>query len=333
MSPNAVDQLTHNEQETSKEMIKNFSARALGINGRQSELIELALTYAFDGIDIDMEDLFRRSQRTDAEDATKYLSSAAKAYEKKNKPLEWGMFEIDVNLDDDEDSFKARVAGLHPVAEFAHDVGLTRAIASIPVATDRLPYHEYFEAQKNRVEQIAEILAAKEISFGLSMTAGKELGEGKQFEFIRNVEGFRAFVDSCSSAVGYVIDTWDWIIGEGAMDQLTEIPVEKIVAVRLSSVPEDVDVSKAESTEKGLPTGEGMFNHVNLIKHLASIEYVGPVGPGASAARYKGQTREAIVKAAQEAIDGIFTEAGLEVAPLPMDLIEDIPYEASTSIT
>ena len=34
-------------------MIKNFSADALGINGRQSELLELALTYAFDGFDID----------------------------------------------------------------------------------------------------------------------------------------------------------------------------------------------------------------------------------------------------------------------------------------
>ena len=35
-------------------MFKNFCPSALGINGRQSELIELALTYAFRGMDVDM---------------------------------------------------------------------------------------------------------------------------------------------------------------------------------------------------------------------------------------------------------------------------------------
>ncbi len=35
-------------------MLKNFSPQSLGINGRQSELIELALTYGFTSMDIDM---------------------------------------------------------------------------------------------------------------------------------------------------------------------------------------------------------------------------------------------------------------------------------------
>lgn len=314
-------------------MIKSFSARTLGINGRQSELIELALTYAFQGIDIDMEDLFRRSQRTDVEDATKYVASAAKAYEQKEKPLDWGMFQIDANLDDDEDTFTAKAGALHPVADLAKEVGLTRAVTTIPAGTDRLPYHEYFEAQKTRINQLAEILSARGISLGLCLSAGKELAEGKQFEFVRNVEGFKALVESCNPAVGYVIDTWDWVVGDGAMDQLSEIPVERIAAVRMSDIPEDVDFTKATSADRILPTAEASFNHVNLVKHLQTIGYTGPIGPGAAAARYKGETREAIVKAAQEAIDGIFTAAGLEVSPLPMDLIEDTPYETSTSIT
>ena len=76
-----------------------------------------------------------------------------------------------------------------------------------------------------------------------------------------------------------------------------------------------------------LPEQEGTLNHVSLVKHLASIGFDGPVSPSASNKCYKGQTRESIVQRSQEAVDGISKEAGLPVAPLPMELIEDIPYE------
>ena len=37
-------------------MFRNLSASALGITGRQSEIIELSLSYGFKGIDIDLLD-------------------------------------------------------------------------------------------------------------------------------------------------------------------------------------------------------------------------------------------------------------------------------------
>ena len=77
-------------------MIKNFSHAALGINGRQSELIELALTYGFTGMDIDMQDMLRRSQRTDIQDASKYLEAAK---------IKIGGFDLGIDLDADEESF------------------------------------------------------------------------------------------------------------------------------------------------------------------------------------------------------------------------------------
>ena len=314
-------------------MIKNFSAGALGINGRQSELLELALTYAFDGFDIDMQDLFRRSGRTDIGDATKYLTSAARAYEQKGKPLDWGGFNLEIDMDADEDTFNAAVASLNPLADLAHDIGLSRALIQIPAATDRLPYEEYFEAQKGRIAQLNDVLGPREIRLGLGFNAGKELAEDKQFEFIRNVEGFKALVSGAGDNAGYIIDTWDWVIGGGTMEHIADIAADKVIYVVLSSLPEDVDAAAATTGDRVLPTAEGPIDHVKLIEHLGSIEYSGPISPGASATRYKGQTREAIVKEAQEAVDGIYTAAGREVQPLPMDLIEDIPYETATSIT
>ena len=193
-----------------------------------------------------------------------------------------------------------------------------------------MPYHEYFEIQKTRLSQIAEVLSGKNIRLGIGFRAGKELEAGKEFTFTRNVEGFLALVKSVPGA-GFVIDTWDWAVGDGAMDQLSELAADAIVAVRLGSVPPDANLSEATSTDRVLPEKEGPLNHVSVVAHLNSIGFDGPVSPTASSSRYKGQTRESTVQKAQEAIDGIFKDAGLCVAPLPMELIEDIPYEPTSS--
>lgn len=305
-------------------MFKNFCPPALGINGRQSELIELALTYAFRGMDIDMHDMVRRSQRTSFEDAAKYLKASE---------IRIGSFDLKVDLDADDDTFTAAVAQLHPLSEIAEKLKATRALIRVPAATDRLPFNEFFEVQQTRLRQIADVLSPKGIKLGVGFRAGNELVEDKQFKFVNTVETFRALVDSVASeSIGYLVDTWDWVIGNGAMDQLSEIPGEKIVAVRLGSVTEEADSSTAKTVDRVLPTEAGFLNHVKVVAHLNSTSFKGPISPTASTANYKGQTREFIVQKAQEAIDGICKEAGMTVAPLPMDLIEDIPYEPTPMI-
>lgn len=300
-------------------MLKNFSPQSLGINGRQSELIELALTYGFTSMDIDMHEMLRRSQRTNMQDAAKYLEAAKIAI---------GGFDLGIDLDADEDAFTVALGGLHPLAELAQQLGATRSYVRVPVATDRLPYHEYFDIQKTRIGQIAEVLGSKGIQLGVGFSAGKELGEGKEFPFVGNVEGFVALVNGASASnVGYFIDTWDWVVGDGSMDKLCELTAAELVVVRLCSLSPDTDPSNATSTDRVLPEQEGVVNHVKLVAHLASIGFEGPISPGASSTSYKGQTRESIVQRAQEAVDGISKEAGLTVAPLPKDLIEDIPYD------
>lgn len=301
-------------------MFKNFCPQALGINGRQSELIELALTYAFRGMDIDMHDMLRRSQRSSFEEASKYLRAA---------DIRIGTFTLAIDLDADDDAFTASVATLHPLSEVAQQLEVDRALIRVPAATDRLPFNEYFDVQRQRISQIADVLGARDIKLGVGFRAGKEHLGKKQFPFVSKVETFRALVDAIPN-VGYLIDTWDWVVGEGAMDQLSEIPGDKIVAVRLGSIPEDVDPSEATTHDRILPAMHGPLDHVKVVKHIDAGKFSGPISPTASTMQYKGQTREFLVQSAQEAIDGICKEAGLTVAPLPMELIEDIPYEPTS---
>ncbi|MEM6472112.1 MAG: TIM barrel protein [Planctomycetota bacterium] len=307
-------------------MLKNFSPKSLGINGRQSELIELALTYGFSSMDIDMYEMLRRSQRTSPEDAAKFLKAAMG--EGLGKLEQIGCFPLEIDLDADDDAFTSQVGALHPLAELAESLGATRAAVILPAATDRLPYHEYFENQRGRLSQIADVLAAKGIKLAVGFDATKELPEEKQFDFVRNVEGLIAIVKAVANPnVGFLIDTWDWAVGDGGTDQLGELSGSDIVAVRLGTMADDADPAKATRADCVLPTAEGTLNHVGVVKHLIASGFDGPISPSASSLRYKGQTRENTVKESQEAIDGICQAAGIEVKPLPMDLIEEIPVE------
>ncbi|MFN9714629.1 MAG: sugar phosphate isomerase/epimerase, partial [Planctomycetota bacterium] len=71
-------------------MYKNLNATVLGISGRQSELIELAMTYGFKGLDIDADDLVKRVQRTDFERSTRFLTSSR---------MKVSGFDVDIDLD------------------------------------------------------------------------------------------------------------------------------------------------------------------------------------------------------------------------------------------
>lgn len=302
-------------------MYKNFSASGLGITGRQSELIELALTYAFRGMDVDMIDMLKRSQRTSFEDASKYLRAAE---------IKIGPFNCGVNLDADDETFANQLAQVHPLSDFAAQLEADIATVVLPSATDRLPFPEYFETVSQRVKQVAEVLANRQIRLGVTFLSGAERQENKQFPFVNDVESFLALVKNVApDGIGCVVDTWNWQVGGGSYDQIAALPIEQIVAVRLGDLAPGATAADAKSSDRILPTTTGPMNHVALAKYLAGGGYEGSISPTASAAQYKGKTRETIVNNAQESIDAIFSEAGLPVPPRPMDLIASMPYEST----
>ena len=58
-------------------MYKNLCSEALGVSGRQSELIELALTYGFKGIDLDLVSFAKQVELRGLEHAGRFLESAS----------------------------------------------------------------------------------------------------------------------------------------------------------------------------------------------------------------------------------------------------------------
>lgn len=305
-------------------MYKNFSPAALGITGRQSELIELALTYGFRGFDIDMSDMRRRAMRSSSEEAFKYLKAT---------DLVIGGFNAEIDLDAEDDAYKAQLAALHPTADLAAQWKAKYACLRVPAGTDRAAYPDYFEVIRARLTQVAEVLAARKLRLAIGFNAGKDKVEGKQFPFITNAEGLIGLVKAIAADnVGLIVDSFDWLVSGSTLSQISSLDAKKIVTVRLGSVAEGVNPAEARTEDRVLPVLEGPLSHVALVIKLKEIGYDGPIGPSASGSQYKGETREYIVSTGQEAIDEILTQAGIPVPPRPRDLVSQYPDEPAMMV-
>ena len=60
-------------------MFKNLTGDGLGVSARQNEMVELALTYGFKGIDIDVTEMVSRIATFGEDFAKRYISSAQKS--------------------------------------------------------------------------------------------------------------------------------------------------------------------------------------------------------------------------------------------------------------
>lgn len=282
-------------------MYKNLSAEGLGISGRQTELIELALTHGFTGLDLDIIDLVKRSQTQGVVQATRFLKSAQ---------MNVGGFELPMRWLADDATFQADLPQLHVAMEIAESLGGRGCYAMIQPGSDDLPYHENFELHRKRLAQVAKLLAEKNLKLGLGLLAAPERRTEKRFEFIYQADALLTLIKTIgASNVGLLYDTWNWRVGGGSIDQIRERGVDSIVAVRIADAPADLDLTNAAETDRLMPTEGGACELPSVMQMLGELGYEGPLAMYAHATRYAGRTREAIVQEARAALDELIKAA------------------------
>ncbi len=284
-------------------MYKNLSSVALGVSGRQSELIELALTYGFKGLDLDLEEVTRRIESHGRDTTLRFLKSA---------PLKIGGFELPVRWNGDDAVYHADLKALPQVAEIAAEVKARRGFTSIRSGSDDTPYHENFERARKRLAEIGEILAKHQISLAVGFEAAAADRAEHRFQFICEADPLVLLLKSVGvPSVGLLLDTWNWHLGGGTIEKLKGLKADQIIAVRVADVPNDVDTASLNDTQRLLPGESGVVDTVALLTLLNEKNYQGPVTVYPHPSRFSGMTRDAIVQRASAAFDEQWKAAGL----------------------
>jgi len=284
-------------------MYKNLSPKALGVSGRQSELIELALTYGFRGLDVDMADLSKRARVNGVSQAVRFLSSAN---------IKVGSFDLPIPWKGDETSFRSQLTALAEAAETAAAVKAHRCLLIISPANDERSFQENFEFHRQRLGQIADVLNKQSIKLGLGFQAARSLREGKAHQFIHQTETLLTLVKTIGvKNVGVLLDSFNWFVGEGTLDQIRDLTADQIVGVRLADYSSSLNVSDIDDSARRLPIDGGAIDCQAIVGLLAQKKYEGPVTMYPHPRSFRGQTRESIVQRASHALEELWRSGGL----------------------
>lgn len=292
-------------------MFKNFSPKMLGVSGRQSELIELALTYRFKGMDLYYEDYAKRVNSGGIDEAARFILSAKKRVEEFrigawNMPIRW-------NAPDNE--YKADLVDLDAHCKAAAVVDARTGRLYIEASNNELPFVEMFQRQQARLQEIGEILAANDMRAAVGFDAAPASVAKHDHPFIHKAQDFSEFIRGVGSDnIGMLLDTWHWYVGDGGKDQMEELDPKSIFIVQIGDVPAEAKLTEIDAADRLLPGGEnGSVDAAGLMEWLVKNDYEGPVTPAPSAKTLKGMTRDAIVQAAAECLAELWAGAGIAV--------------------
>ena len=153
-------------------MYKSLCTDGLGVSIRQNELIELALTYGYKGIEIDMDDMVGRAEKMGDEFATQFVNAAN---------VDISTFELPIDFGATEDDYKAQAGKLEKVCELAKSIGAKNCYIKVKSTHPALQYQENFEKHRVRIAEVADKLAAVGTRIGLQFAAGGTVGDDMRF--------------------------------------------------------------------------------------------------------------------------------------------------------
>ena len=230
-------------------MFKNLSPAALGISGHQSEIIELALTFGFGGIDLNVADFATRARLHGMPYARRLIDSAKIRLGVSALPLDWEV---------DDETFQQELKKVPEWVQAAAEVDCTRCIATLAPAGDRLPYHENFEFHRRRFHEICKALQPAGVRLGLGFRAAEYLRKDKAFQFIHDLDALTLLLNMVDAPnIGVLVDIWEVVAGGSSLDGLRKLPVSQIVAVQVAEMPAAVAVAELDDKSRLLPGAEG----------------------------------------------------------------------------
>lgn len=281
-------------------MFKNLSVEALGVSGRQGEIIELALSNGFRGIDLDLVDFAAQVASHGLPHARRLLDSAKLKYGGAPLPVRWT----------NDADYAADLAKLPQVAELAASLGCTRLVFIVEPASDARPFHENFELHRKRLTEIAAMLAKHGMSLAIGFDPAPSARAGKDYEFIYSFDTLLMMLSMVSAKnVGVAVDLWALHASGAGIEGLKKLKPAQILTVELSDVKPDL-----ADAPRLLPGDGGAIDATAVLTYLAEIGYEGPITPRRDAAQYPAQSREAIVRETGQKLDAVWKAAGLSPA-------------------
>jgi sugar phosphate isomerase/epimerase len=284
-------------------MFKSLDVKALGLSPTQSETVELALSFGFRSVDLDIVEFAGEVAAYGLPRARRLLDSAKLKVGTVLLPPDWQR----------EKDFNTAQKKLNELCGLAALLGARRAVTVIDPASDERPYHENFAFYGQRLDELGRALEAHGLKVGIGFESAASVRQGRQFEFVHDLEALLVLLSTAGAAnVGLWLDVWQVWASGGALDEARKkLRRGQVVAVSLSDAAEPDAADRYEGESRRLPGETGVIDSAAMLTTLAEIDYDGPVTPVAGRKLMSSMRRDQLVKLSSAKLDAAWKAAGI----------------------
>ena len=288
-------------------MFKILNTRGLGVGGKQNELIELALTVGFNGVEVDMVDLVGRHDAMGKEFACQFLKAAKSPASEGDaasggKHLTIGTFRLPIELSGTDEQYATSIAKNETIIDLATELGAERCYIEIAPNCEHFSFQECFEKHQARLQALSEQFAASGIKLGLSLQTSQAEPADGTFKFIQTSEKLLTLVKAIGQPnVGVCLDTWEWTLGGGTVEQ---IAFDNVTEIRYADVSADANKAEIKASDRTALPGDAADSVSTKIAQAAVASGLPlAISASTSMSTYTGDTRDNVVKAISQHLD------------------------------
>lgn len=284
-------------------MFKSLDVKALGLSPTQSETIELALSFGFRSIELDIVDFAAEVVSYGLPRARRLLDSAKLKVGAVMLPPDWQR----------EKDFKAAQPRLSELCELAASLGARRALTTIDPASDERPYHENFAFYGQRLGELGHALESHGLKLAVGFESAPSVRQSRQFEFVHDLEALLVLLSTAGAAnVGLWLDVWQVWASGGSLDEARKkFRRGQVIAVSLSDAADTDAADCYEPESRRLPGETGVIDAAAVLTSLAEIGYDGPVTPVPGRKLISSMRRDQLVRLSAEKLDAAWRTAGI----------------------
>lgn len=209
------------------------------------------------------------------------------------------------------EAWKASLQRLPSYLEQGRALGASVTTVVIRSWSETLPYKENFAFHVERLRPGAEILAEYGFRWGFEFLGPKTLRAGKPHEFLYTAEACLELCAAVGPNAGLLLDSWHWYTSGGTLEQLRQIPGEKIVYVHVNDAPAGIPRDEQIDNVRCLPGETGVIDLVGMMQVLREKGCEAPVTVEPFSARVRAMAPEEAVKVTADSLLELWQRAGL----------------------
>ena len=282
-------------------MYKVLNSGGLGVGGKQNELIELALTYGFNAVEVDMADLVGRHDTLGKQFAIQFLQSAK---------IDMGTFKLPVAIGGTDEEFNESIAKLDTILDLATTLNARSCYLEIDPNNEHYAFQECFEKHQTRIQQLAEKFESTSIKIGLALNSSNAKPADGNFKFIQTADEILPLVKGVAKPnVGLCLDAWEWSVGGGTVEQLSNSGIASVVTeVKLADVCPNADKAEIKRCDRTtLPGSEEDSFSVELCKAILASGADLPFSVSTDLSTYASGPRGDVVNKISKQLDLLMT--------------------------